>query len=70
MSRSPLTVTEKGERGYDGEHNQKKPKYLLPSNESIHIKEAMIMYIFNKWTNFKADFKKQPQVQITNSSLC
>lgn len=33
-------------------------KYLLPSNESIHIKEAMIMYIFNKWTNLKDDSKK------------
>lgn len=26
----------------------KRTKYLLPSIESIHIKEAMIMYIFNK----------------------
>lgn len=48
----------------------KRTKYLLPSNESIHIKEAMIMYIFNKWTNLKDDSQKQPQVQITNSSLC
>lgn len=25
----------------------KRTKYLLPSNESSHIKEPMIMYIFN-----------------------
>lgn len=26
----------------------KRTKYLLPFTESIHIKEAMIMYIFKK----------------------
>lgn len=33
----------------------KRTKYLLPSNESIYIKEPMILYIFNNNPSLKVD---------------